>query len=146
MDTLLVVFTRRHTLGSVALRWWMHSRWSHCGIYDCRAGTVIEASATGGVREIPFDEFLAGTSHHEIVPIRVRNLAWIHEAARRQLGKPYDWKGIFGFWFRRNWQSDHAFVCSELIAWACTAAGQSLFRREAWRITPEMLYLPWFTR
>lgn len=143
---LSIIFTRRHTLGSVALRWWMHSRWSHCALYDLSTGTVIEASAAGGVREVSLDQFLAGTSKHEIVPVPVVDADSIYRAARHQIGKPYDWRGILGFWFRRHWQSDHAFVCSELVAWACEISGQPLFRRQAWRITPEMLYLPRFTR
>lgn len=140
MSTVTVIFSRRHHLGSVLLRWWMYSRFSHCA-FVTPEGTVIEATAHG-VQERTLESFLGETSEHELVEIPCANPAQVIAIARQQLGKPYDWWGILGFWFRRDLQRDDAFVCSELIAWCFQEAGYPLFRRQAWRISPETLYLP----
>lgn len=67
-------------------------------------------------------------------------------AARSQIGKPYDWPGVLGIGFRRNWQESDAWFCSELVAWAFGVSGSPLFRTEHWRITPQTIYAPvWAT-
>lgn len=43
--------------------------------------------------------------------------------AYKQLGKPYDKPGIWGFVFGRDWHEPGSWFCSELIAAACEAAG-----------------------
>lgn len=146
MGHVTVVFTRRRNLVSAALRVWMYSRFSHCAILDPETKTVIEAVGKIGVRERPLEEMIGESSHHEMVRISCRSPEGVIAAARGQIGKPYDWKGVLGFWFRRNWQDDRAFLCSELVAWSLQAAGEPVFRREAWRISPETLYLPIFDR
>lgn len=145
MDMVTIVFTRRRRPGSVLIRAWMHSRFSHCGLVDPMTNTVIEAVGHG-VRERDLEEMVAEASHHEFVQIPCRDSAVILAAARAQIGKPYDWRGILGFWLRRDWQSDKAFICSELIAWAFASTGQPLFRQDAHRISPDHLYLPMFDR
>ena len=39
-----------------------------------------------------------------------------------QLGKPYDWKCIAGFFSGRDWREDDSWICSELIARALEVA------------------------
>lgn len=146
MSHVTVVFTRRRRVGSAVLRAWMHSRFSHCAILDPATNTIIEAAAWHGVQERPLDDLLSESSHHELIQIPCRDPQHVLAMARSQIGKPYDWKGILGFWLRRSWHADNAFVCSELIAWALAAAGEPAFRREAYRISPEHLYLPLFDR
>lgn len=145
MSRITVIFTRRRHVGSALLRAWMHSRYSHCALLDPATGTVIEAVATG-VRERPLADMVRDASHYEAISIPCRDPVQVLAAARSQIGKPYDWKGVMAFWFRRNWRDDRAFFCSELIAWALEVCGQPAFRREAHRISPEMLYLPLFER
>lgn len=145
MSHITVVFTRRRHVGSVLIRAWMHSRFSHCALLDRATGTVIEAVASG-VHERPLAALIDEASFAELVSIPCRNPELVLAAARAQIGKPYDWKGVVGFWLRRNWRDDRAFFCSELIAWALESCGQPAFRREAHRISPEMLYLPLFNR
>jgi hypothetical protein len=41
----------------------------------------------------------------------------------RQLGKPYDGEAILAFVFNRNWREPDSWICSELQAAACEAAG-----------------------
>jgi len=145
MSQITIVFTRRRHIGSVVLRAWMYSRFSHCALYDPNTHTVIEASVHG-VQERPFDQMVGEATHHEVIRIPCRDPQQVLAVAREQIGKPYDWRGVLGFWFRRNWQDERAFLCSELVAWALQKAGEPAFRREAWRVSPEQLYLPLFER
>lgn len=36
--------------------------------------------------------------------------------AAGQLGQPYDWRGALGIGFRRDWRTEGAWFCSELVA------------------------------
>lgn len=146
MGYVTIVFTRRRAIGSALLRAWMHSRFSHCALVDRNTGTIIEAALSGGVRERPLAALLDEASYHEFVRIPARDPASVLASARAQIGKPYDWRGVLGFWLRRDWQDSDAFLCSELVAFALHDAGQPAFRREAWRVSPENLYLPRFDR
>lgn len=59
-----------------------------------------------------------------------------------QRGKPYDFPAVFGFGFRRDWQNENSWLCSELITWAFQEAGYPLIRTDKpWRITPRDLLL-----
>lgn len=144
MSAVRVVFTRRHTLGSVLLRAALWSAWSHCALID--GDEVIEAAVGAGVRERPLAELLAEASEHEIIEIPARNPAAVIAAARSQVGKPYDWRGVIGIGFRRRWQDEDAWFCSELVAYAFEAAGDLLFRAKRWRIRPPDLYIPLWHR
>lgn len=135
-----LVFTRNHSLASLGLRVALWSPWSHCAIVD--GNTIIEASALKGVRERALGAFLADASEHEFVDVPATDPRAIIAAARSQIGKPYDWWGVFGIGFRRRWQDTDRWFCSELIAWAFERAGEPLFRVQTWRITPRDVYLP----
>ena len=134
-----VIFTRSHAIGSLLLRTALWSPWSHCAIVD--GEEVIEAAAFGGVRARPLADMLADATKMAILTLPGDEQAVI-AAARSQIGKPYDWQGVLGFGFRRRWQDDDAWFCSELVAWAFAKAGSPLFRTQPWRITPRDLYIP----
>ena len=73
-----------------------------------------------------------------MVEIPIKNEAGFLQALRSQIGKPYDYAAIIGFVFRRDWQADNRWFCSELPAWAAEQAGCPIFRAEAMhRVTPE---------
>lgn len=134
-----VLFTRSHALGSVLLRTALWSPWSHCALVD--GDTVIEAAAFDGVRASPLADLLAHATKAAMIVLPGEPEKVI-AAARSQIGKPYDWAGVLGFGFRRRWQDDDAWFCSELVAWAFAEAGTPLFREHAWRITPRDIYIP----
>ena len=137
--TVQVVFSRNHTPGSVLLRGFLWSPWSHCAVVD--GGMVIEAAAFHGVRERPLRDFMGDATKAAMLELPGDQEAVI-AAARSQIGKPYDWQGVAGIGFRRRWQDDDAWFCSELVAWAFEAGGRPLFRSQPWRVTPRDLYLP----
>lgn len=137
--TVQVVFSRNHTPGSILLRAALWSPWSHCALVD--GDTVIEAAAFHGVRERPLRDFMADATKAAVLALPGDPGAVI-AAARSQLGKPYDWLGVAGIGFRRRWQDEDAWFCSELVAWAFEAAGAPLFRTGYWRVTPQTIYAP----
>lgn len=145
MDTVSILFTRRHHPGSVAVRVGTWSAWSHVDLVDGEgpAATVIGALAFSGVAEEPLAYRLAHASRAALVQIPSADPQAVLAAARSQLGKPYDWAGIAGLITRnRNWQEEDCWFCSELIAWAFAQAGQPLFRAELVnRVNPQHLWM-----
>jgi hypothetical protein len=64
------------------------------------------------------------------------------DIALEEIGKPYDWQGIFNFFVRnRNWEETDAWFCSELAAYAFKKAGVPLIRAETYRVTPGNLLM-----
>lgn len=139
MGTVRVIFSRRHHPGSLALRTFMWSAWSHCGIVA--GDEVIEAVMGKGVVITPLAEFQKHASKWEIVKIPAVDPAAVIAWARSQEGKKYDTFGVLGIAIRRAWQESDAWFCSELVAAAFHAAGTRLFRTDTWRITPRDLYI-----
>lgn len=138
--TVRVVFTRKRQPFSALLRAFLWSRWSHVAIID--GDEVIDATGENGVSVRSLSQLLGDASEHEIVDIPAADPRAVIAAARAQVGKPYDWLGVLGIGFRRRWQNDTSWFCSELVAHAFAAGGSPLVRVEAWRITPRDLYLP----
>ena len=139
MGTVRVIFSRRHHIGSLALRTFLWSAWSHCGIIA--GDQVIEAVFGKGVVITPLAEFQKQASKWTIVKIPATDPAAVIEWAKKQEGQPYDTSGVLGIAMRRAWQDSAAWFCSELVAAAFHAAGTPLFRTDAWRITPRDLYI-----
>jgi uncharacterized protein YycO len=139
MGTVRVIFSRRHHIGSLALRTFLWSAWSHCGIIA--GDEVIEAVMGKGVIITPLAEFQKQASKWTIIKIPAADPAAVIEWARNQKGKHYDTSGVLGIALRRAWQDDDAWFCSELVAAAFHYAGTALFRTDAWRITPRDLYI-----
>jgi uncharacterized protein YycO len=140
--TVRVIFSRRRNLGSVALRTVMWSPWSHCGVID--GDFVIQAVANPfGKSEVIYthlEHFKAESARWAIVEFEADERRTC-EAARSQIGKPYDWLGVAGIGFHRDWSDDTSWFCSELVAWALEQGGCDLFRIGAKRITPQHLWM-----
>jgi hypothetical protein len=108
------------------IRRWTRSRFSHVELVVDDAIACSADAWEGNVRIRSTSGF--NRLHWEIVPVvLVKDTAWINE----QLGKKYDWLGIFGFTFfgvqdKRRW------YCSELCAELAGIAGRP--------ISPQQLY------
>ncbi|MCE9670681.1 YiiX family permuted papain-like enzyme [Myxococcus stipitatus] len=104
-----------------------HSPLSHVGLVEVtpRGAWVVEAVQP--VQRVPFTKWRARGVRGHILVLRPRGLDGEHrqravEAAKRHLGKPYDW--LFGW-------GDEAMYCSELVRKAYTlGAGLELGRME----------------
>ena len=94
------------------------------------------------VRVAPLAKVIAAHSAHIIVDLPCYSPAEVINAARSQIGKPYDLTALFGLLMHRDWQEDDSWFCSELVAWAFSRGGSPLFRREVMhRITPQHLWI-----
>ena len=141
MNTVELLFTRRHAPTAPLLRAFAWSSWSHVALVTDR-DTIIEAVAFEGVREITLQRACEIASRWEIVRLPCHNPPAAIAAARSQIGKPYDWLGIAGIGLRRDWRDDSRWYCSELVAWAIEQGGTPLFRSERMqRVTQEHLYM-----
>ncbi len=115
--TVPVLFIRDKTFFSRAIRLATLGKWHHCAILDVHSDTFIEARPFKGVVGTPLDERMADLrakgSQFEIVEFpSIVPAQMVCAAARRELGKSYDWQGLIG---RRR--PDY-WYCSELIAHA----------------------------
>ncbi|EOE2603210.1 YiiX/YebB-like N1pC/P60 family cysteine hydrolase [Pseudomonas aeruginosa] len=140
MERIQLLFsTTRHPFsGLIRAATW--SRWSHVALV---AGPhVIEAVALGGVRQVSKAYALQRASEYCLVDLPAHNAQAIIDAARSQIGKPYDWTAVAGLGLHRDWQEGDSWFCSELVAWAADQAGEPWFRPEALRrITPQHLWM-----
>ncbi|SNT08035.1 hypothetical protein [Pseudomonas segetis] len=145
MNKIRLLFTRRHHLGSLAIRTLTWSAWSHVDLIDETSGVpvLIGAVAPHGVVIESLENRLSLASRAAVVEFPVADALAVIDAARRQLEKPYDWLGCAGIALRnRDWQQADSWFCSELVAWAFAAGKSPLFREdEVARITPQHLWM-----
>ncbi|MDZ7887766.1 MAG: YiiX/YebB-like N1pC/P60 family cysteine hydrolase [Pseudomonas sp.] len=140
MSQIQLLFSTTHKPFSALIRTMTWSRWSHVALV---AGPhVIEATALEGVRQISKAYAISRASDYCLVDLSAHDPQAIIDAARSQIGKPYDWTAIAGLGLHRDWQEEDSWFCSELVAWAANQAGEPWFRAEALRrITPQHLWM-----
>ena len=100
-------------------------------------GRLLGALALGG-----------GVQYHEakgytrIERYTVDAPSTVLDIAQTQIGKPYDWSGVFGMIFRdRDWENQDKWFCSELVAWSFKQAGYPLLNEQSYRVTPRDLLI-----
>lgn len=133
-----VIFTRNNWPASILIRVLTASRWHHCGIVI--GNHVVEASAWGGVRKVPLGEFKT-RGKWAIYDVPLTNEESMCEWLSQQLGKPYDWLGVFGLVLSHNWHKENRWYCSELVAAAAEKGGTQLVRRSLKGVTPRDLWV-----
>jgi uncharacterized protein YycO len=132
-----LLLTAKKNIGSLAIRLFTWSKWSHISVLISDS-YAIEASPFGGVKVSSVIDVLKDTTAHVYIDVPCSDPDKVITILKSQLGKPYDWGAVFSFWFRRNWQDDDKWFCSELPAWAFDKAGFPMFRAEAiHRLLPE---------
>jgi uncharacterized protein YycO len=132
-----LIFSRRHTPGSWAIRAVTWSRWSH--VAALIGAEVYESRAATGVRRISYGDAMRESGRCELARVRCNDTK-ARAFLRDQVGKPYDWTAAFGVWMHRDWQEPDSWFCSELIAAAALAGGVLIMRKAVNRITPEDIY------
>lgn len=140
MGSIQLLFSTSRYPFSTLIRAVTWSRWSHVALV---AGPhVIEASALEGVRQISKSYAISHALDYCLVDLPARDPQAIIDAARSQIGKPYDWTAIAGLSLHRDWQEEDSWFCSELVAWAAAQAGEVWFRPDALRrVTPQHLWM-----
>lgn len=139
MDSVDIIFTRSNLIGSVVIRFFTWSDWSHCAVID--GDRIIESAIGGGVRESSLEELKKSNTDWVIKRFPVKDREKFLEYARSQIGKKYDYLGALGIAFRVDSEKKNRWFCSELIAACADACGSSWFNRDIFhKITPQDLY------
>jgi uncharacterized protein YycO len=144
MDKLTLAFSRDHTISTALIRLQTWSAWSHVGIVIPNTygpDWVIEARAVHGVRRITLDQFMKDSSKYELRDVEVPNAQAGYDWAYKQIGKKYDYWGVVGLAFNREWQEDDCWWCSELAEACIVQAGRTRFYDDIRRITPEHCWM-----
>lgn len=135
MQTIKLRFVTNESFISKLIRFFTWSKFSHID-YVFDNGSCYSAMPNG----VSFND----NDCYELIEyyeLEVVNKIELEKFLYSQSGKPYDWKAIFGFIFRKNWSSDDKWFCSELIAAAVEVGGIKLFKNTTMdRITPRDLY------
>ena len=140
-----LIFSTRKGIFSKLVRF---ITWSHYSHVDMIVGGdhIIGASVLHGVEEVSL-AYRKSVSHRwvigEVPTIAAEDDDNIYRALKSQVGKPYDWFGILGFLFHRDWQNEDRWFCSELIAWAFDKVGTRILAdsvRKS-RVSPEHLLM-----
>lgn len=134
-----VIFSRNHSIGSLLLRTYMWSPWSHCGIVD--EDRVYESIMFKGVVETSLEEFKRRSSKYAVVEFPANSVKSI-EFAKSRVGKiKYDLRNIVGQIFHKKFEDSKASVCSEETDESLKYGGLTLFRLPSWRVTPAHLWM-----
>lgn len=133
-----LIFGSRPAIGSLLLRLFTFSRYSHVGIVY--HSMVVEATFPR-VRVITLDEFKAHYPTWEMAELPCANEDAAGDYVFDRIGNLYDLGGLIAFPFQnRNWNASSRDFCSELPVCAAKAGGTEYVRDEH-RVTPEMLYM-----
>ena len=142
-DSFTVVFSTAYAWQSGIIRFMCHSPFSHCDIMlpEPKPHGMLGASDPGGVmlRTHDYQEF---KTWHQAT-IRTPCARDVVALVQSQIGKPFDdvaMKQVLSD-APRDWKLPHAWFCSELIAWACEAAGMFRIAVPKNRVTPADLLL-----
>jgi uncharacterized protein YycO len=129
-----IQFSTSKGIPSAAIRLFTWSWASHVDLV-LPSGDLVGAIPGEGVK-------IHNTEYYKSQQFTVDAPESVYDFALTQLGKPYDWAGIFGLVTRdRNWENDDKWFCSELAAWSFKQAGCPLLNEVAYRITPRDLLI-----
>jgi len=131
---IVLQFSSQNKIGSKLIQWFTWSDYSHVD-FVLPDGRLLGARGDGvKVREpYPVSDKLIATvdAGDEVI-----------ERALTQIGKPYDYCAIIAFPFRREWQDDQAWFCSEFALWAFQKEGYNILNsKHLERIVPRDLLL-----
>lgn len=132
-----IVFSASNNIGGVVIRLFTASPWNHVDVlFD--DGTLIGATSEDGVQKTTLQHRLEAyqVRSYKIDRIDLKDEQAARRFAEAQVGKQYDWGGVFGTVFRTDLERRSKWFCSELVAAICAAGGTPLVRMKHHRITP----------
>lgn len=140
MPQIKLQFSKSHGIGADLICWRDWSDYSH-------VDTVMPNGKLFGARS-------DGVKHRDPYPV-VRKIVLSVDVTNNQEelfyahitsqeGKAFDFIGLVGIAFNRNWENTDKWFCSELVMWALKRAGVNLLNAEKYhRISPQnILYSP----
>ena len=142
MEHIIIGFaTDKQDWISGVIRKMTWSKFSHVVLISPDHASYIESTHGVGVREMPIETFLK-KDDNEIGKIHHPCPKEVWELAKKEIGKPYDSKYVYGWLFHRNWQDDDKWACCELIPGITAKTGHPIIRNSEFiKVTPEILYM-----
>lgn len=132
-----LLFTTNNLPFSIVIRGITSCKWSHCAV---AFGDTVYESRFGGVVKTKLSEFKKRGEYLSVdIPLPDEQAA--EEFAIAQLGKGYDYLGIIGFWFNRDFHKDDKWYCSEYAAEIIRAGGLELGLDILNGVSPRDLYV-----
>jgi uncharacterized protein YycO len=139
-----ILFVHTHLIPSAVVRWWTNSMFDHVEL--CLGdGTSIGSRPSGGVQIR--DLSLVNNEKHNWSLLRYKGKLSkkqqneIINFAKKQIGKKYDWWGVFGLALTKDISKNSEWFCSELINTTFAKNGAILVpRKSSSRTVPELLY------
>lgn len=114
--------------------------WGHCAGILPDGETVIEARAFHGVVVTPLVEVIRRSTDYRIVDREVADTAAGASWAESTIGAGYDWIGALSVPWRRDWQDDACWFCSEHVEVWLQQCGITRFSPEKRGIGPNLSY------
>lgn len=129
-------FCRSNCIGGRLIRLVTFSHWNHVAIE--LDGYVYEALGSKGVIKTSCDRWGGWAAVHT-VSIDAHSELDMRLFLERQVGKPYDWIALLALPFRKDWQREDKWFCSELFAAALVQGGYTALAHTLpnHRVTPK---------
>lgn len=134
-----IMFSTQTDWVSRLIRFFTWSMFSHVDVILPPGQMLIGATASSGVRVIDIKKQKRKASKWSIYEFECIDEKMFYHLVSSEGAKPYDFNGIIGMLFRKNWQRDDRWFCSELVAWASAKAGCPILTGQYHRITPGAL-------
>lgn len=164
---MYILFSASNSINSYLIRLFCWSSYSHVDLIIPGRGKAIGAVPGSGVVQVSTLAALKGASRcclgYVDVPSTL-DAASIKSNAAAQLGRPYDWGGVFGLFLRSNmlkviklffsgswglaisalalynWEDTKKWFCTEFLVWLFRRGGVDLLEgTESYRVTPKTL-------
>lgn len=117
---------------SAIIRTFTWSDYSHVDLVF-EDDTIIAAVPFNGVMKDTLENRLKEASHYALYDIPNIDEAKAREIAESQIGKAYDWRGVIGVGFHRDWQRKDFWFCSEFATWVTIQAGNPILSADYFR-------------
>lgn len=127
-------------ISSNLIKWFTWSKFSHIDIYIKRYPNdqeIIGAVPFEGVIRYKKEDRIRDAKYYECYKANVSKPHKVEKFLSEQVGKPYDWGGVFSFLFRRDWHDESEWFCSELATAGLEKGEFKLIRRKTNRVRPQ---------
>lgn len=135
-----LLFSTNNLPGSILIRWFAWSDWSHVDVMSPDGMWAIGAHPWKGVQMMATEDVKRKNSAWAEVDFDCdTKIAWAF--AQSHINRPYDYGAIFNFvGAGRKWEHPERWMCSELGFCSADAAKCEIIRKPPTRCTPQDLY------
>lgn len=136
-------FTDENTPAQLLIDWLTGSKFSHVDYVTQDGGGLLGARPIGGVDIRPPGYHKFSATYIVELPLTLIEEVTFIDFLNSQLHKPYDWRALLSFFWKREWQRADSWFCSELIAAGLVLSGflpQNTFKSFV-KVSPQDLLL-----